>query len=124
VKFFVYGMLKSDQPKSWMIPFARSRPHTLDGYRMYEREDGKAAMKLGGKGDYVEGEVREVEWVYTPIIGGILRKMLLYFLDCNEGVYLNIYKRRELMAFYTYLYQGDTDGCKVIHKWTYKEARY
>ncbi len=124
MKFFVYGMLKSDQPKSWMIPFAKSKPHTLEGYRMYERPDGKAAMKLGGEGDYVEGEVREVGWTgwfYFRFVSKLLGKLLLYFLDLNEGVHAGVYSRRELKAFYTYLYEKSTDECKVIHKWTYKE---
>lgn len=35
MKFFVYGKLKSDQPKSWLIPFSKSKPCTLNGFRMY-----------------------------------------------------------------------------------------
>lgn len=117
MKFFVYGMLKSDQPKSWMIPFAKSRPHTLDGYVMYKRPEGTAAMKRGGKDDYVIGEVREVEWSDFPIIGKLLSKMLLSFLDLNEGTTKGVYERIELMAFYTYLFKQSTDGYKAIHEW-------
>jgi len=79
-------------------------------------------MKGGGKNDYVKGEVREVTWTDGIFIGRLLKRMLLYFLDLNEGVQWDVYERIELMAFYTYLFKGNVDNYEVIHEWHGKEA--
>lgn len=129
MKFFTYGMLKSDQPKSWMIPFATSKSYILYGYKMYMRKDSKAGMKIGDIGDYVVGEIREVKWAKWP-----LSWLLLWFLDVNEGTPWGVYKRIKIIDcltagllvvgkpvhMWTYLYEKSTEGCPVINLWRIK----
>jgi len=117
MQFFVYGMLKSDQPKAWMIPFSRSEPLRLYDFKMYLRPDGKAAMKRGSNKDYVDGEVRDVLWCEGRYTGWFMRRLLLWFLDLNEGVSKGIYERVNLKSFDTYIYKKDTKGFKTIHHW-------
>ncbi len=114
MKFFVYGKLKSDQPKAWMIPLAKSRSYTLYGYKLYLRPEGTAGMKVGKPTDHVVGEVREVKWAIWP-----LNKILLWFLDLNEGTSKGIYKRVKINGYglWTYLYTKTTYRCKVITAW-------
>lgn len=120
MKFFAYGMLKSNQPKSWMVPFSKSTSYTLYGYKMYMRKNNKAGMKIGKPGDYVVGEIREVSWAIWP-----LSWLLLWFLDMNEGTPWGVYKRIKVdrvlvgqKGMWTYLYEKSTKGCSVINSWT------
>ena len=122
MKFFVYGKLKSDQPKAWLIPFSKSEPHTLNGFRMYMRSTGTAGMKKGNRSDYVVGEIRDAKWANRPILG----KLLLLILDLNEGTATNVYQRiavlrnlttRKPSHVWTYLYNRSTSGLKVINQW-------
>ena len=117
MRFFVYGMLKSGQPKAWMIPGSSRRPFRLYDFKMYLRKDGKAAMKRGEPGDYVDGEIRNVTWCEGRYTGWLFRWLLLKFLDWNEGVPWEVYERIELKGFYTYIYKRDTKGYKKIQSW-------
>ncbi len=107
MKFFVYGKLRSCSSKSWMIPFSKSESHVLTGFKMYTRPDKNAAMKLGATGDFVVGEIREAKWANIWPLG----KILLHFLDMNEGTFMNVYKRVNVEEYpqgnmWTYLYEG------------------
>jgi len=130
MRFFVYGMLKSNQPKAWMIPFSISKPYVLKNFKMYLRPNGTAGMIQGTVNDQVIGEIREVKWDKLPIIGKPLSKLLLYLLDLNEGTDIGIYKRAKISRrsaepynMWTYIFNGPTDTYKVIEKWEKEERR-
>lgn len=122
MRFFVYGKLKSDQTKAWMIPFSKTKPYILYGFKMYMRPEGTAGMKRGHFNDFVIGEVRETKWTVWP-----LNKLLLWFLDLNEGTSIGFYKRilvtknssiiEKSFHMWTYLFKRSTEGCKVIKEW-------
>lgn len=113
MKFFVYGKLKEGNSKGWMIPFAVSTPYAFLNYRMYLRPEGTAAMVVGErKKDYVIGEIREVRWTIWP-----LNKLLLWFLDLNEGTRRGFYKRVRVQDMWTYLFEKPVRGCKTIREW-------
>ena len=125
MKFFVYGKLKSDQPKSWLIPFSKSVPYTLNGFKMYMRSTGTAGMKKGNRKDYVIGEIRDAKWANISILG----KLLLFVLDSNEGTAVNVYRRVTILKnlttkkpshIWTYLYSRSTRGLKIINQWENK----
>jgi hypothetical protein len=112
MKFFVYGKLKENGPKGWMIPFAISTPYVFLNYRMYLRPEGTAAMvESKGEKDYVVGEIREVRFVWP------FNKLLLWFLDLNEGVRRGFYKRVKIDDMWTYLYERPVEGYKTIREW-------
>ena len=119
MKFFVYGKLKSDQPKSWLIPFSKSKPCTLNGFRMYMWSTRTAGMKKGNHNDYVIGEIRDAKWANISILG----KLLLLVLDLNEGTATNVYRRvmvpKNLATKepWTYIYNRSTRGLKTINQW-------
>ena len=119
MKFFVYGKLKSDQVKSHLIPFSRSYPYVLYGYRMFLRHTGTAGMrKCPNPKSYVIGEMRETSWTEWPIIGRLLKMLLLFVLDMNEGTYWGVYERVNVgHNAQTYVYKGDLRGCPTIVKW-------
>lgn len=126
LRLFVYGKLKSDQSKSWMIPFSKSTPHTLRHFKMFMRPEGTAGMKRGSINNYVIGEIREVRWAIWP-----LDKLLLWFLDLNEGTSFNVYKRIKMYKYYklscdtllwTYLFERSTKGYSIIKKWDEKNV--
>lgn len=121
MKLFVYGKLKTNQSKAWMIPFSKNRPYTLRNFEMFLRPEGTAGMKHGHSHDFVIGEIREVKWAVWP-----LNKLLLWLLDLNEGTFINIYKRILIRQnwqsphndyLWTYLFKPPTKGYNVIHKW-------
>ncbi len=107
MKFFVYGKLRSCSSKSWMIPFSKNEGHVLTGFKLYTRPNKNVAMKLGGPGDFVVGEIREAKWANKWLLG----KILLFILDFNEGTSMNVYKRVNVEEYpqgnmWTYLYEG------------------
>ena len=110
--FFVYGKLKSNQSKSWMIPFAKTKSHTFHGLKMYQRLNGCAGAKIGDLDDYIIGEFKEIKWSIFPF-----DKLLLWFLDLNEGTFKNIYKRVLINDIWVYIYQESIKDCKLITEW-------
>ena len=122
-RFFVYGRLKSDERKSWMIPFADSAPFRLRRFKVVKRPDGAAAMVQGNDGDFIDGEIRQVTWTEWPIIGRLLRWVLLKVLDLNEGTYWGVYKRMKLHGeIWLYLYNRPTGAdWPAITEWHEKE---
>jgi hypothetical protein len=121
MKLFVYGKLKSNQSKAWMIPFSKNRPYTLYNFKMFLRPEGTAGMKRGQPDDFVTGEIREVRWAIWP-----LNKLLLWFLDLNEGTFRNIYKRILIRQrqqpfhndyLWAYLFERSTKRYYIIRKW-------
>lgn len=116
MKFFVYGRLKSDEKKAWMIPFAKSEKCKWFGFRMYRRADGSACMMSAGLNynEHVCGEVREAKWADIPILGWLLLK----FLDMNEGTSYGVYKRVLMGDCWMYLYTGNRiKDWTIINEW-------
>jgi hypothetical protein len=114
MKFFVYGRLKSDEKKSWMIPFSNSKPCRIPEFKMFRRKDGAACVMRGEKTDSVVGELREAKWADLPILGWLLLK----FLDLNEGTSWGVYKRIKVSDFWIYIYTGNRiKNWTVIKEW-------
>ena len=113
MKLFVYGKLQSTKMKGWMIPFSKTKKHTLYGYRLYLLPKGTAGLVVGDKNDYVKGEIRETKWTNK-----FLDKLLLFILDLNEGSFWHVYKRVKVKDMWLYLYvvKGHFKGLK-IHRW-------
>lgn len=120
MKFFVYGRLKSDERKAHLIPFAKSEPYRLYGFKVLVRPDGAAALMRGKAKDYIDGELREVRYPHIPIIGWVLGKLLLRSLDLNEGVPWGVYERIQIKDFWVYLQKRrfPKKDAKVVRKWT------
>jgi len=119
MKFFVYGRLKSDERKAWMIPFAKSVVYRLNNFKVLVRPDGAAAMLSGKLLDFIDGEIRIVDWADNRVLGWLLLK----FLDLNEGVPWGVYERIEVQGpngpFWVYLHKREfsQEGCKLVRKW-------
>ena len=112
MKFFVYGKLKSTKSKDWLIPFSKNKQQTLYGYKMYLLPKGTAGLVVGNKYDYVKGEIRETRWTNK-----FLDKLLLFILDLNEGVFLDLYERVKVKDMWIYLYKESTITGLIIHRW-------
>lgn len=127
MRFFVYGRLKSDESKAWMIPFAKSVKFRLNRFRVVRRPppNPAAALIQGGDGDFIDGEIRQVTWTEWPIIGRILGWGLLKLLDLNEGTYWGVYKRMKVMnGVWIYLYDRPIgDDWPVITEWHEKGVK-
>ncbi len=84
---------------------------------MFMRPEGTAGMKYGSSNDFVIGEIRETKWTIWP-----LNKLLLLFLDLNEGTHVNVYKRIRIYqkhkpCLWTYIFKKDTNGYAMIKNW-------
>jgi hypothetical protein len=120
MRFFVYGRLKSDEKKSWMIPFAESIVYRLNGYKVLVRPDGAAALLSGTMTDFIDGEIRNARWANIWPLGWLLLK----FLDLNEGVPWGVYERIEVNCvngpvwLYFHKREFPQKDCKIVRKWT------